>query len=108
VGLSNQGFTADADGGATGNFSAKDEPVGEKIGAALDKRFPTTSALGNALFGSSQQAPQSGQTAATVPIYGVDGANMGQLPDYSWMLSQTSQPKSGGVSSFLKAIIGAG
>ena len=102
MGKSNTGFTADADGGATGMFKAKDEPIGNKIMSAISdhysSKFPTAGAVGgglyNQVFGAGQAPIQTG-TGPSIP--GQD--------DQSDIIQQGMHPP--GHSPFAKALFSA-
>ena len=103
MGQSNGGFTANADGGATGQFDAKDEPhpnVGQRLGSVLMNQFPMAGAVGQGLYhqvfgqGQSPQAP-SVQEGVGPPIVGIHQGSV-----------DPEQAKGGGLGmKILKALV---
>lgn len=88
MGKGGSGFTADADGGTTGMFQAKDEPLTNKITSAITQHYAGT--------------PQGGLFAQ---VFGQPQMPSPEQPDSS-IIQQNAQPHSSGIlKSLLAAII---
>lgn len=84
---------------------------GDRLLNAFGQANPIANALGGAIFGKHELGTYNPgvtvpPTAGPIPAPPINLPSV-QLPDFSAMLAQTAQPKSGGGMALLKALMGA-